>query len=114
MFQALGRFVTSGRRVIVVVALLVAVAAGAWGVGVFGSLTNGGFDDPNSESARAAALLESRIERTSPDLVVLVSNPDRTVDDAAYRQAVDSAIAALPPGDVVATHTYWNTGSPAF
>ena len=114
MFDALGRLVTRARHVIVVVTVLVAVAAGAWGTGVFGSLTNSGFDDPASESARAATLLESRIARTSPDLVVLVSNPDRTVRDAAYRSTVDAALAALPAADVVATHTYWNTGSPAF
>jgi RND superfamily putative drug exporter len=114
MFEALGRLVTDGRRVIVVVAVLVAVAAGAWGVGVFGSLTNAGFDDPNSESGQAASLLESRIPRSAPDLVVLVNNPDRTVNDTAYRKAVDSALAALPADEVVATHTYWSTKSPAF
>jgi len=114
MFRNLGRVVTSGRHVIVVVTLLVAVATGAWGAGVFGSLTNGGFDDPDSESGRAASVLQSRIDRTSPDLVVLVSNPDRTVDDAAYRRVVDEAVAALPAEDVVASHTYWSTGSPAF
>ncbi|GAB3050672.1 MMPL family transporter [Intrasporangium mesophilum] len=114
MFQGLGRLVTRGRHVIVVVTLLVAVGAGAWGTGVFGSLTNSGFDDPNSESGRAATLLESRIARTSPDLVVLVSNPGRTVQDTAYRSTVDAALAALPAKDVVASHTYWNTGSQSF
>ena len=114
MFQTVGRIATERRRLVVPLALLVAVAAGAFGLGVFGSLTNGGFDDPNSESGRAATLLESRIARTSPDLVVLVDSPRRTVADPAYRAAVESALAALPASDVVATHSYWSTRSDAF
>lgn len=114
MFQTVGRVVTDRRRVVVALAVLVAVAAGAFGLGVFGSLTNGGFDDPNSESGRAATLLESRVARTSPDLVVLVDSPQRTVTDPAYRATVESALAAPPASDVVSTHTYWSTRSDTF
>ena len=47
------------------------IVAAALGVGAFGKLQNGGFDDPASPSSRAAQLLDSRFGG-SADLVLLV------------------------------------------
>ena len=54
MFEALGRVMYRRRRWVVAVAVVFVAFAGVWGTGVFGAMTGGGFEDPGSESAKAA------------------------------------------------------------
>jgi uncharacterized membrane protein YdfJ with MMPL/SSD domain len=111
MFEALGRVIYRRRRWVVSVALLVVVAAGVWGVGVFGKLTGAGFDDPDSESAHAAAVATAQLGRDSADVVVLYSSRDLTVDDPAFRDAVTQTLDALPADEVAKAVTYWSTSA---
>ena len=55
MFEALGRVMYRRRRWVVALAVAFVVFAGVWGTGVFGAMTGGGFEDPGSESSKAAA-----------------------------------------------------------
>lgn len=80
---------------------------------MFGSLTGAGFDDPASDSARAAQRAAAELGRDDADVVVLYRSPDRTVDDPAFRQAVTGTLAALPADVVGRTTTFYSTGSPA-
>src|SRR3954452_24782527 len=111
MCEALGRVTYRRRRWVVGLALLFVAFAAVWGTGVFGSLTGGGFDDPDSESSKAAEVAATRIGHDSADVVVLYSSPDRTVDDPAFQDAVTSTLDALPDDAVVNTTTYWSTGA---
>src|SRR3954452_21741007 len=111
MCEALGRVTYRRRRWVVGLALLFVAFAAVWGTGVFGSLTGGGFDDPDSESSKAAEVAATRIGHDSADVVVLYSSPDRTVDDPAFQDAVASTLDALPADAVVATTTYWSPGA---
>nr|WP_238355676.1 MMPL family transporter [Kribbella sandramycini] len=86
----------------------------AWGLGVFGSLANGGFDAPDTEAANAVATIEESVGRTGTDVVVLYRSTDRTVADPAFRAAVEQDLAALPGADVVQKATYWSSKSPVF
>ena len=61
------------RRTVVVLSLLFLVVAGVWGTGVFGKLTGAGFEDPGSESSRAAEVAERELGRDAADVVVLYS-----------------------------------------
>jgi len=106
--------VVQWRRQVLVAAVLFMLAAGAWGTGVFSSLKNGGFDDPHSQSQRATKSLEQAIGRTDADVILLVTNPSKTVDNPAYQGDVQRALAAFPGGDATRTMTYWSTKSPAF
>ena len=84
--------VGAGRR-------LAFVAVGvAWGTSVFGSLVNGGFDDPKSESSQAQQLIDDRIGGVTTDVVVLFRNPTVTVEDPAYRTHGRHGDAAVPGG----------------
>jgi uncharacterized membrane protein YdfJ with MMPL/SSD domain len=113
MFDRLGRTMFRRRRWVVTIALAFAVVAGVWGTQVFGSLVGGGFEDPASESARAAAQADSRIGRDAADVVVVYRSDSRTVDDPAFQQAVTRTLGALPDDVVERTVTYWGTKSPA-
>ena len=57
MFTSLGRFIVQRRRLVLVASITALVVAAVIGTGVFSRLDGGGFDDPNSESTRAAELL---------------------------------------------------------
>jgi RND superfamily putative drug exporter len=114
MFSALGRSTYRRRRAVVAAGVLFLLLAGVWGTGVFGKLVGGGFEDPQSESARASAELVEAFGRDGADVVVLYRSQDRTVDDPTFRRDVETALAALPAGSVTTTATFWSTGAPTF
>ena len=114
MFVRLGNFVVRRRKLLLVAtAIFFVVAAGA-GAAVFDKLSTGGFEDPATESRRAAAFLEERLGDTSPNLVVLVTARGTDVDDpavAAQGDAITSRLAAS--GDVSNVASYWSLGGAA-
>jgi uncharacterized membrane protein YdfJ with MMPL/SSD domain len=113
MFEAWGRGLYRARRLTLVIAVVFALAAGAWGTGVFSKLTSGNtFTPPNSQSNRETNLAASVFGRNDADVVVLYHSPARTVSDPAYRQAVTAAQAGLPAADVKRVTTYWSSGQP--
>src|SRR3954447_12000225 len=113
MFEALGRVMYRRRRWVVALSVVFVVFAGVWGTGVFGAMTGGGFEDPNSESSTAARVAAEALGRTSSDAVVLYRSDDLTVDDPAFRSAVEGSLAAVPPELLATTTTFWTTGLPA-
>jgi trehalose monomycolate/heme transporter len=112
MFESLGRLMFRRRRWVLVTAGVLVVVAALWGTGVFGSLGGSGFEDPNSESARAAQQARQVFGRHRADVVVVYSSPTLRVDDAAFQAAVKRTLAALPTRYVAKTTTYWNTKAP--
>jgi RND superfamily putative drug exporter len=88
------------------------IASLAYGSGVFGSLVDSGFADPASESARAERLT-TQLFGADPDLLLVYSSASRTVDDQAFRRAVENDLAGLPEGAVLEVESFWNSGSPA-
>ena len=86
--------VVRARWLVLAAWLVLALAGAVWGSGVFGSLVNGGFDDPASASARVQQIA-ARLGAQSPDVVVLYSSRSATVDDPAFRGPVSAALRAL-------------------
>jgi RND superfamily putative drug exporter len=118
MFDRLGHLVYRRRRlVLALTAVFVALAAG-WGTGVFGSLSDGGFEDPGSESAQASAAIDQTFGHVAADVVVVYAAPagsDLTVDDPVFAAAVDRAVGDLSPADVNTVSSYWTAdGAPQF
>jgi hypothetical protein len=87
------------------------VFAALWGTSVFGSLVSGGFDNPKSESAIAANLVSTKLDRNTADIVILVRNPDLTVDSPVYRSAVAQIEANVPRNNVRSVASYWTIRS---
>ena len=113
MFEAWGRVMYRRRRLTLIVAALGIVFAGVWGTQVFGALTSGNsFTPPDSQSQREANLAASTFGRNDADVVILYRSSRLTVGDPAYRDAVTSALASLPRGDVTSVSTYWSTPGP--
>jgi RND superfamily putative drug exporter len=111
MFAKLGAVVHDHRRlVLTLVAVVVAVAA-LLGTSVFGRLVDGGFEDPGSESQRAAGAAEQAFGRTEGDVLAVYRSDDLAVADPAFEAAVTAVVDALPAEDVVSATSYWSTGS---
>lgn len=113
MFEALGRVMYRRRRWVVALALAFVAFAVTWGTGVFGQLTGGGFEDPDSESTRAGEVAAQELGREgSSDVIVLYRSADLTVDDPAFQQAVSQSLDALPDDVVERATTFWVTQAP--
>ncbi|GAA5068305.1 RND superfamily putative drug exporter [Thermocatellispora tengchongensis] len=113
MFVVLGRFVRERRRLVLVATAVLTVLAGVWGAGVFSALGGGGYDNPASEAARAAALIEREFGRQDAvDAVVVyrAQGGDLKVDDPAFADVVNAALGAIPPSRVSEVVSYWTPG----
>lgn len=113
MFEALGRFIHRGRKPLLVLTLVFAVFSGVYGFGVFGDMKPGGFEDPNSESRKAALLGEEAFPQRAPDAVVVYRSKDRTVDDPAFEEAVVGKVSSLPTSAVTGSAHFWMTHMPS-
>ena len=71
MFAAWGSWVARFRWPVFAVTLAAVIAAGVWGLGVFGQLTEGGYNDPGSESTRAAEAVQAALGAQGGDVVVI-------------------------------------------
>jgi trehalose monomycolate/heme transporter len=112
MFESLGRLMFRRRRWVLAAAGVFVVVAAVWGTGVFSSLAGGGFEDPSSDSARAAQQAKQVFGRHGADVVVVYSSPTLTVDDAAFRASAQRTLAALPQRYVAKVTSYWNSKAP--
>ncbi|GAA3160209.1 MMPL family transporter [Blastococcus jejuensis] len=112
MFEALGRMMFRRRRWVVALALAFVTFAVTWGTGVFGQLTGGGFEDPDSESTRAGEVAAQELGREGSDVIVLYRSDGLTVDDPAFQEAVTESLDALPDDVVEQATTFWATQAP--
>ena len=112
-FARLGQFLVARRRWVLVVGLLAVVAAGMFGADVASKLSNGGFEDPSSDGAKATAILDDHFGAGEPNVILLVRADGTSVDDpavaAAGQNVTDRLAAADGVSDVV---SYWSLGSP--
>src|SRR5271170_5277448 len=115
IFERWGRTAYHRRRLILVIALLVAGLGVLWGTTIFAKVqTAGGFDAPNSQSQHEATLATSAFGRDAGDVVVLYSSKTLTTASPAFRSAVTATLAKLPHGKVESYATYWSTKSAKF
>ena len=108
-----GRIVAARARLVLVGALVLVAAAAAFGLGVFDRLSQGGFDDPASESSRALEVEQEVFGDRGADVVAVYSSDELRVDDAAFRDTVTSTIEDLPDGTVDRVVSYYDTPDPS-
>jgi trehalose monomycolate/heme transporter len=107
MFAWWGRAVARHRWPVLAAGLLLAVVGVTWGIGVFGGLTGGGFDDPGSESSRASERVVAELGRQNVDVILLYSSNHLTVDQPGFRDPVTAALGQLREHPDVASVTSW-------
>ncbi len=112
MMQSWGHLVARRAWTILIAGLVLVAGAAVFGLGVFGSLSNGGFDDPASESARSLVAEHAAFTSHDSDVVVIYSSPSMTVSDPAFKESISNAIKGLPEGSIRRVTTWYETPSP--
>ncbi|MDP5094821.1 MAG: hypothetical protein NWQ12_03050, partial [Candidatus Nanopelagicales bacterium] len=72
-FYRFGGWVARHRWPVLIGYLIVFVIVGVFGVRVFGAMQTGGFDDPASDSARAATVLAEEFGTRDPVVVLAIA-----------------------------------------
>ncbi|MGB3770859.1 MAG: MMPL family transporter [Rhodococcus sp. (in: high G+C Gram-positive bacteria)] len=102
-------FVVSRARWVLIAAVVVVLASATWGLGVFGSLSQGGYEDPGSEAVQVAKQIEG-LGTASPDIIAIYTAPDgSTLDDIGpdVTAVLDRFTADTEPDSVT---SYWTAG----
>src|SRR5271167_5099065 len=89
MLQRIARMAIAAPRRIVAVGVLVFIAAAIFGIPVAKSLSPGGFQDPNSESARAINVLADKFGQSGQQMLILVTAPGGTNSEQAREVSTD-------------------------
>ncbi len=100
-------------RTVLALGVLATIAAGVFGLGVFDSLGQGGFNDPKSEASRELAQEQDAFGNKSVDLVAIYTSKDLTVSDPEFKAQVDQTLARIPAGSTTSVATYWDTKDPS-
>jgi RND superfamily putative drug exporter len=111
MFERLGHLVVRRRRATLVLFVLGLIVAGVVGSGVFSRLQGAGFDDPGSDSAKAAQQLRDDFGVADPVAAIAVVTPHGLDADAAAGTALAQRLRAEP--GVTQVVSYWTSGRPA-
>ena len=100
MLQGIARLAIAAPRRVVAIGVLVFIAAAVFGLPVAKSLSAGGFQDPNSESARAIGVLSDKFGQSGQQMLVLVTAPDG-VKSAQARGVATDLVGALQGSPLV-------------
>jgi len=112
MMQTWGHFVARRAWPVLIAGLALVAVAAVFGLGVFASLSNGGFDDPASESARSLVAEHAAFTSHDADIVVIYSSPSMAVSDPVFRESVSNVVTGLPKGSIHRVTTWYQTPSP--
>ncbi len=100
MFAKWGSIAYRRRWVVLVATVLLTVLGGVWGLGVFDRLSQGGYEAPSSEAARADEVAEQAFGRQNGDVIVIYrgdfSNP-------LELKKVADHVSGFPKDDVLKT-----------
>ena len=107
-FYRLGGWVARHRWPVLIGYLIVFVIVGIFGLRVFGAMQSEGFDDPASDSARAATALAEEFGTRDPVVVLAIESSDGVEAGTAEAQALLDDIGQV--SGVSEVVSYWSTG----
>ena len=111
MFERLASVIVRRRRTTLALFVLGLVVAAVVGSGVFHRLQAAGFDDPGSDSAKAAQLVHTDFGIADPVAAIAVTTPHGLEADAGAATALVERFQAEP--GVAHVVSYWTSGRPA-
>ncbi len=112
MLQRIARLAIAAPRRTIAVAALLMVALGVFGIPVAKSLSAGGFQDPTSESARAAQILIDKFGQGDVQLLFIVTAPDGFASTAARAVGTELTDQLTRSAHVTSVTSAW-TAPPA-
>ncbi len=110
MFEKLGHLLVRRRRAVLGLFIVILIGAGASSSLLFPRLNSGGYNDPNSQSAKADAYLTSTFHVKDPALALIVQSTSSVSDPSTIADA--SALEKSLAGEkgVTKTLSYWSAG----
>ena len=108
MLSRLARFATAHSRQVLLAALLIVLAAAAYGSSALSHLSSGGFTDASSPSTKADAFLSQRFHQGAPNLVFLVQSPSGANSPEARSVGTSLAQGLARQPDVSGVVSYWS------
>jgi RND superfamily putative drug exporter len=112
-FESLARTVVRYRWTVLIGYLVSLAVFGLIGAGVFGALGSRGFDDPGSESTRAADILVNTFGSDAPTAVLAIESSVDIASPATTASASALANAVAKVDGVRQVVSYWTSGQPA-
>jgi RND superfamily putative drug exporter len=106
MLEAIARLAIAAPRRIIGIGVLVFVAAAIFGIPVAKSLAPGGFQNPDSESARAIQTLTDKFGQSGQQMLIVVTSPAGVHSEQAHKVAADLV------GDLQGSPLVYNVTSP--
>ena len=107
MIERWGAFVARRALAVLLVGVAVTFGAAAYGFGVFDHLSQGGFDDKNSESARELQAERDTFGNQNIDVVAIYTSPDLVASDPEFQADVEQVVAGLAPGTTTSVIPYY-------
>ncbi len=107
MMKRWGGLLARRAATVLVAGVAVLIASAVYGLGVFDSLSNGGFDDPHSESARELAAEQDTFGSHESDVVAIYSSDDLSATDPQFQGAVQHVVDDLPADAVSRVIPYY-------
>ncbi len=110
MFEKLGHTLVRRRKGVLALFIVIILGAGASSSLLFTRLDSGGYNDPNSQSAKADAYLTSTFHVKDPAIALVVQSTN-SVSDAltvADASALEKAVAS--ESGVTKTLSFWSAG----
>lgn len=112
MFERIAELAIRRSRLVLVIAVVAVALMGALGAGAFGKLLGGGYDDPASQSSRAAKVIDEKFGGET-NLVLLVRASEGRVDAPAAQQSGRALVADLKKEkNLENVVSFWETASP--
>ncbi len=112
LMRRLGHFVTRYRKTVLIAAVAIIPIGGLIGGRVADHLGSGGFAVPEAQSYKAEQALDDLFATGPPNLVLLVTAKQGTVDEGPVRDrglALTEQLSGEP--EVVEALSYWSTGN---
>ncbi|WP_174547339.1 MMPL family transporter [Nocardiopsis dassonvillei] len=106
LFGRLGRGVHRWRWAVLAATAVFAVFSGIWGSGLFSDVSESGFEDPDSESARATRVLEEELGHDGVDVVAVYRSDEIQVDNPTFAAAIQRIADGMPEDAVAEFDTY--------
>ena len=110
MFEKLGHGLVRRKKSVFVIYLIAILMAGAIGSGVFSRLDSGGYNDPNSDSAKAYKYLQDVFKIEDPSVVLVVESKNGATDPAVFTAVAQLESKIQQEKHVGKTLSYWSTG----
>lgn len=112
VFERLARLIVRYRWTVLIGYLISLIVLGLVGSGVFSAMKSRGFDDPGSESARAAAAVIDQFGAQEP-LAVFAVEAAQPIDSPAVAAAATALVADVAQvAGVSQVVSYWTSGQP--